>query len=190
MTNDELAGDRRHLRRVDPRADGDPRAADRLRGRGAHGHRAARRRGGARRRRRRRGGHRPPHLRDGDAGHDVPDVVGAPRGRARDAARGGLRPARRLHGLRLRDRAGVRDARIGALATRARRRRRRALEDPRLGGPLDARPLRGRRRRGRHGAGRAGRLHRLRARRGRGRGRVPVVSRAPARGTSTTRTRS
>ncbi len=89
---------------------------------------------------------RPPHLRDGDAGHDVPDLVGAPRGRARHAARGGVRPPRRLHGLRLRDRAGLRDARVGALAARARRRWRRALEDPRLGGPLDARPLRRRRR--------------------------------------------
>ena len=190
MTNDGARRDRGHVGRVDSRADRHQGAAHRLRGRGADGHRASRCARGARGCRRRRGGHRPPHLRDGDAGHDVPDLLRAPRGRARDAARSGLRPSRRLHGVRLRDRAGVRDARVGALATRARGRWRRALEDPRLGGPLDARPLRGRRRCGRHGAGRAGRVHRLRARRGRRRGRVPVVSRAPARGTSRTRTRS
>ena len=78
----------------------------------------------------------------------------------------------------------------GLVAPRARRRRRRALEDPRLGGPLDARPLRRRRGRGRHGARRPRRLPRLRARRGRRRRRVPLVSRARARGTSRTRTRT
>ena len=97
------------------------------------------------------------------------DTLGMPQ-------RGGLRPPRRLHGLRLRDRAGVRDARVGALAASARRRRRRAVEDPRLGGPLDARPVRRRRRRRRHGARRPRRLPRIRARRGRRRRRVPLVS--------------
>ena len=81
-------------------------------------------------------------LRDGDPRHDVPDVVGAPRGQARNAARRRVRPARRLHGLRLRDRAGVRDAGVGPLEAGAGRRGRRAVEDPRLGGPLDARPVR------------------------------------------------
>ena len=47
---------RRHVRRVDRRAHGHPRAADDHGGRGAHRHRAARRPGRARRR-----GRRPPH---------------------------------------------------------------------------------------------------------------------------------
>ena len=85
-------------------------------------------------------------------GHDVPDLVRDPGRRARDAEGGGVRPARRLHGLRLRAGPGVRDARVGPLAAEPRDRRRRALQDPRLGRPLDARALRRRRRRGRHGA--------------------------------------
>ena len=144
----------------------------------------------ARRRRRRRLGHRPSHLRDRDAGHDVPDVVGDPGGHARDASRGGVRPARGLHRLRLRDRAGLRDARVRSLAARARRRRRRALEDSRLGGPLDARALRRRRRSRRHGAGRARWASSDSSSARTARRRVPVVSRAPARGTSRTPTRS
>ncbi len=106
------------------------------------------------------------------------------------ASRGGVRPARGLHRLRLCDRAGLRDARVRSLATRARGRRRRALEDPRLGGPLDARALRRRRRRGRHGAGRQ-----REASSGSSSARTgPEAStcgiRAPVRVTSTTRTRS
>ena len=75
------------------------------------------------------------------------DTLGMPR-------RGRVRPPRRLHRLHVRDRPGIRDARLGAVEARARRRRRRALEDPRLGRPLDARALRRRRRRRRDGAGR------------------------------------
>jgi hypothetical protein len=41
-------------------------------------------------RRRRRGRDRPPHLRDGDAGHDVPHVVGADGRRARCPRRCGI----------------------------------------------------------------------------------------------------
>ena len=52
---------------------------------------------------------------------------------------------------------------------------RRALEDPRLGRPLDARPVRGRRRRRGDGARLARRLPRLRARRRRRRRRPPPV---------------
>ena len=129
-------------------------------------------------------------LRHRDPGHDVPDVLRAPRGRARDAASGRVRPPRRVYGLRLRHRAGVRDARLGAVAARPRRRRRRALEDPRLGGPLDTRSLRRRRRCSGDGAGRAGRFPRLRARRRRRRGRVPAGTRDRARDTSRIRTRS
>ena len=54
---------RRYLRRVDPRAHRDSRAADRDPGRGADGHRAAGGAGGARRGRRRSGRDRPRDLR-------------------------------------------------------------------------------------------------------------------------------
>ena len=97
------------------------------------------------------------------------DELGMPR-------RGGLRPPRGLHGLRLCDRAGVRDARVGPLSASTRRRRGRAVEDPRLGGSLDARAVRRRRRRGRHRARRSRRLPRLRARSRRRRRRVSLVS--------------
>ena len=73
---------------------------------------------------------------------------------ARRARRGRVRPARRLHGLHVRARAGVRDGGRRALAAGARGRRRRALADPRLDRPLDLRPLRRRRGRGRARAGR------------------------------------
>ena len=53
-------------------------------------------------------------LRHGHPGHDVPDVVGAARRRAGDAEGCGLRPPRGLHRVRLRDRSGVRDARLGS----------------------------------------------------------------------------
>ena len=66
---------------------------------------------------------------------------------------------------------------VRALEAGARRRRRRALEDPGLGGPLDARPLRRRRRRGRGRARRRGRLPRLRARRRRRWRREPLAAR-------------
>ena len=52
------------------------------------------------------------------------------------------------------DLAGLRHARVGPLEEGRRRRRRPALEDPRLGRPLDPRHLRRRRGRGRDGAGR------------------------------------
>ena len=78
----------------------------------------------------------------------------------------------------------------GPLEAGARRRRRRALEDPRLDRPLDARALRRRRGRGRGRAGRRGRLPRLRARRGRRRRRAISGCRAAARATSRTRTSS
>ena len=86
-------------------------------------------------------------LRDGDAGHDVPDLERTPRRHARRGQGRGLRPARRLHGLHVRARAGVRDDRRRARGTRARRRRRRAVADPRLDRPLDAHAVRRRRRR-------------------------------------------
>ena len=62
-----------------------------------------------------------------------------------------LRPPRGLHGLHVRDRPGLRDAGLGPVEEGARRRRRPALEDPRLGRPLDARAVRRRRGRGRDG---------------------------------------
>ena len=68
---------------------------------------------------------------------------------ARREGRGRLRPVRRLHGLRLRDRAGARHGRGRPRQACARRRRRRALEDRRLGRPQHVRPLRRRRGRGR-----------------------------------------
>ncbi len=51
----------------------------------------------------------------GHARHDVPDLVRDPRGQARDATRGRVRPPRGVYGLRVRSRTGVRDARIGPL---------------------------------------------------------------------------
>ena len=169
-------GDRRDLGRMDPRANRDSRAAHRVEGRGAHRHRASSCARGSGRRGCRGRGHRPPHLRHGDARHDVPDLVRNPGRHARDDEGRCIRPPRGLHGLRLRHCPGLRDACVRAVATRARCRRRRALEDPRLGGPLHACPLRRRRRCCRHGARRPRGVHRFRAGRGRGRRRVPLVS--------------
>ena len=120
---------------------------------------------GARDGRRRPGVGRPADRGDRDARHDVPLDRGARRRRARDARRGRLRPLGRLHRVHVRARAGLRHARGRPRQAGARRRRRRALEDPRLDRPLDAGPLRRRRRRGRARARRPGRLPRLRARR-------------------------
>ena len=176
---------RRHERRVDPRAHGDQRAAHRRRGRGAHRHLPA---------------GRAPCARDGRRRSErrstcsivatvtpdmaFPVVERAARRHARHARRRGLRPLGRLHRVRLRDRAGARDARLRPGEARARRRRRRALEDPRLDRPLDARALRRRRRCRRDGARRRRRLSRLRARRRRRRRREPLAARAPVRGSS------
>ena len=93
---------------------------------------------------------RPDHRRDGDAGHDVPGERGADRRRARhahDAAAYDLSAGCTGFMYALAQAYGMVAA--GLVEARARRRRRRALEDPRLERPLDARPLRRRRRRGR-----------------------------------------
>ena len=75
-----------------------------------------------------------------------PATAALARRRARLRATPLLTTSRRLHRLHVRDRAGVRHGRVRPLAARARRRRRRPLEDPRLDRPLDARALRRRRR--------------------------------------------
>ncbi len=106
---------------------------------GALGPRAAR---CARRRSRRRASsgerHRPVIVATVTPDMAFPVDGGDPRRRARRGRRRRLRPLRRLHGLHVRDRAGLRDARRGPRRAGARRRRRRALEDPRLERPLDA----------------------------------------------------
>ena len=135
------------------------------------------------------GRHRPSDLRHRDAGHDVPDSLGADGQHAGRREGGGLRPPRRLYGVHVRDRPGVRDDRGRPLASCPRGRWRRPLVDPRLDGPLDARALRRRRGRRRDGAGRPRRLPRIRARRRRGWGRPPPVPREAARGSSRTPSR-
>ena len=153
LTNDDLARYVDTIGRVDRRADGDPGAADRDRGRGAVGFRASRCAGGAGGRRCHGPRYRPRDRGDGDAGHDVPDDVRDPRRSSwapTDAGAYDLLAG--LHRLHVRDRPGVRDARGRAGRARARRRRRRALEDPGLDRSLDARAVRRRCRRRRDGA--------------------------------------
>ena len=161
---------------MDRRADGNPRTSHRRAGGSPDRSRTSRRARRARRRARRGEGHRLPRLRDRDARHDVPDVERAPGGHARRTLGRRIRPARRMHGVHVRARSGLRDDRVGPRPPRARRRRRRALADPRLDRPFDRRPLRRRSRRGRPRAGRARRLPRLRARRGRRRRHPPVAA--------------
>ena len=71
-----------------------------------------------------------------------PTTVDHRREEARRRPGGGLRPPRRLLGLRLRPRAGVRRGVERRVPEGARRRLRGALEDRQLGGPRHLRPLR------------------------------------------------
>ena len=154
---------RRHDRRVDRRAHGHPRAALRDPGAGAHRHRRPGRRDRARRGRRGPGVDRPDHRGHGHPGHDVPDQLGAARRLAGDADAAAYDLLAGCTGFMYALAQAYAMVAAGSLEARARRRRRRALEDPRLGGPLDARPLRRRsgcrRARARR---RRGRLSRLR----------------------------
>ena len=102
---------------MDPRAHRDPRAPDRRAGGGADRPAPAGLRAGARDGRRRPCDHRPAHRRDRDARHGVPVARRPDRRRARHARRGRVRPLGRVHGLRLRGRAGPRDARGRARAS-------------------------------------------------------------------------
>src|SRR5581483_9046741 len=129
--------DRRHVGRMDRHTHRHPRAEARRRpARDVRPLRAGLR-PRARDGRGRSGIDRPARRRDGDARHGVPVDGRAARRSPRHARRSGVRPGRGLHRLRVRDRAGPRDDRRRACAPRARRRRGRAVVDPRLDEPVD-----------------------------------------------------